>query len=88
MTPEQHETENFRRTRETQIIFIAAFVLAAAAWGGTLYLCAETRASVRGRLEERIPGPRLSAERAENHLAWVAYRGRLSVGIVAATWLV
>ena len=76
------------RRRWAQVAFLATIVLAAAACGGTLYRCAVARESVRGRLEGRVTGPHLPTERAENHLAWLAGRLQLSIGIAAATWLV
>jgi hypothetical protein len=76
------------RRRWAWIVFLAALVLAAAACGGTLYRCAEARESVHGRLEGRVTGPHLPTERAQNHLAWLEGRLRLSIGIAAATWLV
>ena len=76
------------RRRWARVVLLATLVMAAAACGGTLYRCAETRESVRGRLEGRVTGPHLPTERAENHLAWVTDRHELSIGIAAATWLV
>ncbi|HKB03676.1 MAG TPA: hypothetical protein VKD90_15740 [Gemmataceae bacterium] len=76
------------RRRWSRIVLPVALILAAAACGGTLYRCAESRESVRGRLEGRVTGPHLPTDRAENHLAWLAGRERLSIGITAATGLV
>jgi hypothetical protein len=76
------------RLRRARVGFLGALVLAAAACGGTLYQYVEARESVRGRQEARVAGPYMSSERAENFLAWLAGRLRLSTGIAAATWLV
>lgn len=75
------------RRRWARLVLLVTLILAAAACAGTLYRCEEARAAARGRLDGRVAGPHLPAERADQHLAWVADRLRLSIGVAAATWL-
>jgi hypothetical protein len=68
-----------------RFVLILILALAVIAGGATVYQCAQSEATVRGRLEGRIPGQFLPRERGENFLAWVERQRWYSAGIALAT---
>lgn len=74
--------------RAVRVGFYSALLLSALACGLTLSRCAEARESTRGRLEGRVAGQFLDAERGRNHIAWVTDSGRLGIGLAVTTGIV
>ncbi len=77
-----------RGSRAVRFGFSAALLLAALACGLTLVRCEEAREATRSRLDGRVAGPFLDAERGQNHIAWATDCGRLSVGFAVLTGIV